>query len=120
MTATISGVCHCAFAAICLLLNLSSSSLSFAVWLRCKLQHSSFQKQADLLLWLALNWHADKHAHGFWSHKQAWALGVAACLTGAFIGAAVMLGAEAYAAKVQRSLNTNIEQYQTLQGGNQV
>ena len=41
-------------------------------------------------------------------------------MIGALIGAALLLGAEAYAAKVQRSLNTNIEQYQTLQGDNQV
>lgn len=56
----------------------------------------------------------------FGATKQAWALGIAACLAGALIGAASTLGAEAYAAKVQRSLSTSIEQYQALQGGNQV
>lgn len=66
------------------------------------------------------NWHAGKNADGLWSHKQAWALGVAACLVGAVIGAASSIGAEAYAAKVHRSLSTNIEQYQALQGSNQV
>lgn len=36
------------------------------------------------------------------------------------MGAALALWAEAHAAKVQTTMNANIEQYHALQGGNQV
>lgn len=94
--------------------------MSFALLLTHKLQHSFSQEDAGLLLLSALDWPAGKSADGFLSHKQAWTVGMAACLTGALVGAVLMLWAETYAAKVQRSLNTNIEQYQALQSGNQV
>ncbi|KAL3150340.1 hypothetical protein ABBQ32_000184 [Trebouxia sp. C0010 RCD-2024] len=58
-------------------------------------------------------------AHGL-SRTKVWTLAIAACLTSALIGAAIALWAEAYAAKVQISVNANIEHHQALQGCDQV